>query len=166
MPIFRYALGFLVLMIAGTAAANAGPKAAIFPFELIDVSLEGERAGRQADETARLQLATEELRTLAAREAGYEVLDLSGLAAEIESTGPLHRCGGCEIDIARKAGAEIAITGAVRKISGLILVVQILVRDVSGAKVNKVHRVELRGNTDETWLRGVRRLVRSHVESG
>jgi hypothetical protein len=166
MPIFRYALGLLVLTLAGAAAAHAGPKAAIFPFELIDVSLEGEHAGQQADETARLQLATEELRTLAAREAGYEVLDLSGLAAEIESTGPFHKCGGCEIDIARKAGAEIAITGAVRKISSLILVVQILVSDVASGKVNKVHRVELRGNTDETWLRGVRRLVSSHPGAG
>jgi hypothetical protein len=166
MPIIRHALGLLVLMLAGGAAAHAGPRAAIFPFELIDVSLEGERAGRQSDETARLQRATEELRTLAAREAGYEVLDLSGLAAEIESIGPFHRCGGCEVDIARKAGAEIAITGAVRKISSLILVVQILVRDVASGKVNKVHRVELRGNTDETWLRGVRRLVSSHAEGG
>jgi hypothetical protein len=34
---------------------------------------------------------------------------------------------------------------------------------VSTGKVTDVHRVELRGNSDETWLRGVRRLVAYHL---
>jgi uncharacterized protein DUF2380 len=165
MPIIRATLAFLALLLAGATAAHAGLKAAIFPFELIDVSAEGQYIGARAEEANRLRLATEELRSLAAREAGYQVLDMSGLAAEIESAGPFHKCDACELDIARKAGAEVAITGAVRKISGLILVVQILVRDVASGKVNKIHRVELRGNSDETWLRGVRRLVNDHLGS-
>jgi hypothetical protein len=162
----RYLLAPLAIWLASATTALAGQKAAIFPFELIDVSLQGEYVGPQAEEANRLLLATEELRSLAARDAGYEVVDLSGLKTEIDRTGPFHRCDGCEADIARQAGAEVAMTGTVRKISGLVLVVHIYVRDVASGKVNKVHRVELRGNTDETWLRGVRRLIRDHAAGG
>jgi uncharacterized protein DUF2380 len=166
MPVMRLPLGLLSLVLAGTVlagatAAHAGPKAAIFAFELIDVSGDGEpqAAPPKADEAQRLRLATDELRRLAATEAGYEVLDLSGLASEIEKAAPFHKCEGCEVDIARRAGAEVAITGAVRKISSLILVIQIYVRDVATGTVNEARRVELRGNSDESWLRGVRRLI-------
>jgi hypothetical protein len=162
----RFLLAPLAVWLASTTAALAGQKAAIFPFELIDVSLQGEYVGPQADEAKRLLLVTEELRSLFARDVGYEVVDLSGLKTEIDKSGPFHKCDGCEVDIARQAGAEVAMTGTVRKISNLVLVVHIYVRDVSSGMVNKVHRVELRGNTDETWLRGVRRLVREHVTGG
>jgi hypothetical protein len=158
-----YRLAALAIWLASATVALAGQKAAIFPFELIDVSLQGEYVGAQAEEVNRLQLATEELRNLAARDAGYEVVDLGGLKAEIEKAGPFHKCDGCEADIARQAGAEIAMTGTVRKISNLVLVIHIYVREAASGKVNKIHRVELRGNTDETWLRGVRRLVREHA---
>jgi uncharacterized protein DUF2380 len=162
----RFPLVLLAIWFASATAALAGQKAAIFPFELIDVSLSGEYLGAQADEANRLLLVTEELRNLAARDAGYEVVDLSGLKADIDKSAPFHRCDGCEADIARQAGAEVAMTGTVRKISNLVLVVHIYVRDVATGKVNKVHRAELRGNTDETWLRGVRRLVQEHVAGG
>src|SRR5262245_27242828 len=155
----RLLFALLGTVLASAGAAQAGPKAAIFPFELIDVSLEGEYIGPRADEANRLRLATEELRRLAAQEAGYEVLDLSGLALEIEKAAPFHKCEGCEVDLARQAGADVAITGAVRKISSLVLVVQIYVRDVATGKVNEARRVELRGNTDESGLGGVRRLL-------
>jgi Protein of unknown function (DUF2380) len=162
----RVLLAPLAIWLASAAAAVAGQKAAIFPFELIDVSLQGEYVGAQSGEAKRLLLATEELRNLAARDAGYEVVDLSALKAEIDKSGPFHKCDGCETGIARQAGAGVAVTGTVRKISNLVLVVHIYVRDVASGRVNKVHRVELRGNTDETWLRGVRRLVREHVTGG
>jgi Protein of unknown function (DUF2380) len=151
------------LLLACTTAAQAGPKVAIFPFELLDVSLIGQYTGVQTDETERLAMATEELRKLAARDAGYEVLDLSGLAADIARSVPLHQCGGCEVGLARQAGAEIAIMGTVRKVSNLVLEAHLFVIDVASGKLAKLHRVELRGNSDETWLRGVRRLVANHV---
>lgn len=146
-------------MILAVAAAHAGPKAAIFPFELNDVSIEGAMSGPRADETRRLALATEELRRLAAREAGYEVVDLEGVKPQIEKAAPLYKCNGCEAEIARRAGAEIAVTGYVRKVSNLILKVFINVRDVESGRLTAVYQADIKGNTDETWRRGVRWLV-------
>jgi uncharacterized protein DUF2380 len=154
------------IAIAGASAAQAGPKTAIFPFELIDVSLPGQYIGPDPNETQRLALITEELRKLAARDAGYEVLDLSGIAPDIAKAAPLYKCNGCDIALARKVGADIAIMGTVRKVSNLVLEVHLFVSDVASGKLTKIHRVELRGNSDETWLRGVRRLVAEHLGGG
>src|SRR5262245_12362977 len=154
------------VLLATVAAAYAGPKAAIFPFELDDVSLEGELAGPRKDETQRLALATEELRRLAARNAGYHVVDLAALASDIAQAAPLYKCNGCEADIARRAGADIAVTGVVRKVSNLILKVFISVREVESGKVIKLRQVDIKGNTDETWLRGVRYMVANGLVEG
>jgi Protein of unknown function (DUF2380) len=162
----RLLLACVGVALAATAPAQAAPKAAIFPVELIDVSLDGEYVGPRADEAHRLVLATEELRGLAARDAGYEVLDLDAIAQEIARSAPLHKCNGCEIDLARHAGADLAITATVRKISNLVLVFHIHVSDVASGNLNKVYRVELRGNTDESWLRAVRWLVTNGLAGG
>jgi hypothetical protein len=153
----------IAFLLAATTTAPAGPKAAIFPFELIDASIEGELAGTRADETQRLALATRELRALMARDVGYEIVDLSELSAEIEKAAPLHRCGGCETDLARRAGAELAITGSVRKISNLILGLRIDVRDVASGAVVRAVQASIRGNTDESWIRGIRWLVANRL---
>lgn len=160
---FRAFVAALVLLLAPGAAASAGPKAAIFPFELIDVSIDGALGGPRADEAQRLVLVTRELRQLAARDAGYDVVDLSGLTVETEKAAPLHQCGGCEVDIARRAGADIAVTGTVRKVSNLILGFTIQVRDVASGRLTRVLQADIRGNTDESWLRGIRWLVANRL---
>jgi Protein of unknown function (DUF2380) len=162
----RLTLALVIVLLAGTDMALAGPRAAVFPFELSDGSIEGELAGPRADETRRLALLTEELRQLAARAANYEVVDLAGLTAEIEKVAPIYKCDGCEVDLARRVGADVTITGYVRKISNLIMKVVIIVRDVETGKVTRVHQVDIKGNTDETWLRGVRYIVANGLVGG
>ena len=154
------------MLLASATAAQAGPKVAIFPFELIDASLEGQYIGPRPDDASRLKLATEELRKLAARDAGYEVLDLGALASEIEQSTPLYKCNGCQVDYARRAGAQLAITATVLKVSNLLLTFHIYVSDVSTGNLTKLWHVEVRGNTDESWLRGVRRLVADGLVGG
>jgi hypothetical protein len=156
----------LALALAIATPAQAAPKAAVFPLELIDTSLEGEISGPRADEASRLALATEELRRLAAREAGYDVVDLGPITSEIQSSSPLYKCNGCEVELARRAGADVAVTAAVRKFSPLLLSLHIYVTDVGTGNLTKMYRVDIRGNTDESWLRGVRRLVSQGLVGG
>jgi uncharacterized protein DUF2380 len=166
MPMIRRLLAAVVaagVTMLAAAAAEASPKAAIFPFELIDVSLEGEYIGPDSHEAERLRLITEELRKLAAREGAYDVLDLGSIAPEIAKAAPILKCSGCDVDLARRVGADVAITGFVRKVSNLVLEMHLIETDVATGKVTKTHRVEMRGNTDETWLRGVHRLLANHL---
>jgi hypothetical protein len=151
------------IAMAAATAAQAGPKAAIFPFELMDVSLSGQYSGADPRETERLRLITEELRTLAARDGAYEVLDLGSVADAMAQAAPIHKCSGCEVDLARRVGADVAMIGIVRKVSNLVLEIHLVETDVASGKVTRSNRVELRGNTDETWSRGVRRLLSDHL---
>lgn len=66
----RSSLAALALLLAPTIPATAGPKTAIFRFELIDVSIDGELRGPRVEEAQRLDLVTQELRHLAERDGG------------------------------------------------------------------------------------------------
>jgi hypothetical protein len=73
-------------------------------------------------------------------------------------------CNGCDVEIARQAGVDRLLVGWVQKVSNLILNVNIEVREASSGKPVLVKSVDLRGNTDQTWQRGIDYLVRDMVE--
>jgi hypothetical protein len=52
----------------------------------------------------------------------------------------------------------------VQKVSNLILNINVEVRSVATGETLYVKSVDIRGNTDETWLRGLRRLVENIQE--
>jgi hypothetical protein len=154
------------LAFAGLACAQASaaePKSlALMDFELIDDlrSFSSEQARREVDR--RLVLVTTELAKELERRGMYRVLDRAPAARLIErlkASHELRACNGCEIDIGKALGAERIALCWVQKVSELILNVNIEVRSVATGDVVYAKSVDIRGNTDETWLRGVRRLV-------
>jgi hypothetical protein len=153
----------LVLLLAasccGTSGAAEPPKAAVFDLELVDTSQEGERA----DQTARIALASAELRRLLADSRQFQLVDLTSRAARIQDKSPLSKCNGCVEDLAREAGADLAISGIVQKTSNLILSFMVEVREVNSGRRVRAGQVDIRGNTDETWLRGVRWIVKNRL---
>jgi hypothetical protein len=54
----------------------------------------------------------------------------------------------------------------VQKVSNLILNINIQIEDAATGAVLLNKSVDLHGNTDETWSRGVSYIVRSMVEKG
>src|SRR2546430_6631987 len=102
-----------------------------------------------------------------ARSHLYRVVDL-GPALELikkyQSETQLHTCNGCELEIARSLHADRVLIGWVQKVSNLILNINIQIEDVATGAVLLNKSVDLRGNTDETWRRGVSYMVRSMVE--
>ncbi len=157
------ALGFAV----STAPRAEEPRtAAVFDFELIDTSLEGAMRGSQAAEQARLLLVSERLRELLAQSGRYALIDVAPAAAAVEAAGSLHGCNGCESDIAHELGAELAVRGVVQKVSNLILNMTVYVTEAGTARHVAGASVDIRGNTDESWLRGVSYLVRNRLMAG
>jgi uncharacterized protein DUF2380 len=74
-----------------------------------------------------------------------------------------HACAGCDTRLAKRIGAEFAITGTVQKVSNLILNMNIYVRDASSEATIAAMRADMRGNTDETWSRTLDWLVRNQL---
>ena len=90
----------------------------------------------------------------------HAALELQGAARQ-----SLLGCNGCEVDIARKAGADRILLAWVQKVSNLILNINIEVRDAETGKVVLAKSVDLRGNTDKSWQRGIDFMVRDMVEN-
>lgn len=72
-------------------------------------------------------------------------------------------CGGCEIDYGAKSGADISAWVVVQKVSNLILNINLYMVDVSERKILLAQSVDIRGNTDLSWTRGMTYLVKNHV---
>lgn len=145
-----------------TPALAAPAKTAVLDIELLDMSQEGER-GRRADETRRLVVASEELRRLLAASDQIALVDTAPQAREIEKLSPIFKCNGCEEEIGKALGADLVVSGYVQKTSNLILSFVVTIRDVATGKVVRGAQVDIRGNDDGTWLRGVRWMVKNRL---
>ncbi|HEY7386696.1 MAG TPA: DUF3280 domain-containing protein [Beijerinckiaceae bacterium] len=142
--------------------AGAETSAAVFDFDLVDTSLEASSSNARPDEARRLILAGDRLRELL-RESGIAAVDLGPARERIERLRPLRSCNGCEVDLARELGATLAVTGMVHKVSNLILTIDVMIRDARTGAVLRTGRADIRGNTDESWLRGVGYVVRNRL---
>jgi hypothetical protein len=123
--------------LACAQASAAEPKSlALMDCELIDDMRDfaSEQACREVDQ--RIALITAELAKELERRGMYRVLDRG-----------------------KAPGAERIARCWVQKVSNLILNINIEVRSAATDETVYVKSVDIRGNTDETWLRGVRRLV-------
>ncbi len=151
-------------LLALRPAAAAAETVAVFPFELLDTSQEGELILKvRPEETRRLTLLAEELKTRLAASAQFQVVDISKLNDEVKSAAPLFKCNGCEADLAKKTGAKLAMLGLVQKFSDTLLAVNIQVLDAQTGAVKAVYSAGVQGNTDDAWVRGVSYIVRNRL---
>jgi Protein of unknown function (DUF2380) len=158
----RIAALALALMLL-PVAAQAKPKAVIFPFDLIDQQQQFEIGimPKEIDpeEKRRLGIITEELTKLIKESGRYDVVDTAPIADLIEEKSPMFKCNGCEDDVARKVDADVAFIGTVRKASDVLFTVSVYIRDVAKERVVKQGSSEIYGNTDAMWLRAVNYIV-------
>jgi hypothetical protein len=136
---------------------------AVFDFELIDTSLDGSVLGPQQAETDRLIRLGEQLRAAYERAPGYELLSIAPVAGKARAQN-LQACGRCDRSLAQELGAELAVTGTVQKVSNLILNINIYVRSVETGKHVAAMSADIRGNTDESWTRGLDWLLRNRLK--
>jgi hypothetical protein len=155
--LFMVALGSL--MVTGGVARAAPPKAAVFDFQLANV---GSQAPTDADK-ARLEPLSAQLRSLLAESGRYEIVSTDPVKDEVAKGSDLRRCNGCAEDYARKLGADVAITGEIQKVSNLILNINVYVKDLRSGKPEQAYTVDIRGDNDVSFDRGVRYLVKNNM---
>jgi hypothetical protein len=123
------------------------------------LKLEG-ATGSRADERVRLRRLGDQLRHRLAESGRFSLVDITPVASEARETN-LHACGGCDISLAKRVGAQLAISGTVQKVSNLILNMNIYIRDVSSGETIAAMSADMRGNTDESWSRTLDWLIRA-----
>jgi hypothetical protein len=162
MVILVAAILHAVLAVSIASAAEPA-RIAVFDFELIDTSLQGEVDGIDPADQARLRMIETELRESLEESGRFELVDIAPAAARIDDAGYLWSCNGCEVGIAKRLDAELALVGWVQKVSNLILNLNVVIRDTGTREQVFAGSVDIRGNTDESWRHGIRYLLENRL---
>jgi len=137
------------------------PTIAVLDLELIDTS--GEVTDQREDHARRLGAMVKRLREDFVAQGIYRVIDTPELRARIAETGKsqyLNRCNGCELVLARSVDADRVLTGAVHKVSTLVLSLTVDIKDVATGAIVRRKALDFRGDNDVAWDRATRYLVR------
>ncbi len=166
-PASSWSLGIALLCgVAITAfatrAETAPPiKIAVFDFELADYSAGGGIIGETPEDIAQLKRATDEARQLLAQSGRYSLVDVSQADAEPAKARSLRTCSGCEAEIAHKLGADQSFVGVVARSSRTEYAVGFQIRDARDGSFVFKQQTELRMGTNDSWNRGVIRLMKN-----
>ena len=170
---FRPLAGFLIatgLLSLGQLArgTEAGPPTlAMIGFELVDDHPDPARAELLR---ARLAAIKKQLEQGLQQRNLYRVVDTETVAAQAlinaqrERNQFLYRCNDCLADIGKQLDTRLVAVGWVQRVSELILNVNVSVQDSQTGTEVLTKSVDLRGNTDETWARGVNFMLRDWAE--
>ena len=151
--------------VPALAAEVELPTLAVIGFELVDDHPDTARAAQLMGRLAAIKQQLEQ--GLQARGI-YRVLD-TGLATDLiqaqrERHEFLYRCNACLTEIGQRLGTRLVAVGWVQRVSELILNINVSVRDAQTDAEVLSKSVDLRGNTDETWARGVNFMLRDWAE--
>lgn len=143
-------------------AIKPGSSIAFFGVSFIDTSTEGAVNGTREDEIARIEL----LNTYIAEqftERGFKLVDISPVDTEINRVRSVADCNFCDVILARKLNADYSMVGEVQKVSNLILSMNLVLRDSEEGQHARGMSVDIRGNNDKSWLRGIRYILKNNI---
>ena len=150
----------LVGLVLTSAHASARSSLLILDFELVNEMHDPRTA--EGDQQ-RLRLVSDELKL---RMASCPAFRLSGsepaeanIALARSRVAYVYRCNGCAREIGEAADVQLVLLPWVQKVSNLILNLNAEIRSVATDGVVAARSVDIRGNTDQGWLRGVKVLA-------
>ena len=160
------ALGSVALAQSNQAAPVAPEPLLFLGFELID---EQPDPTRNAEHAQRLRATEVQLREGLTRLGLY--LDVQTTPAVMEAVRMargqseyLYRCNGCLGPVAEAAGTRLVGMGWVQRVSNLILNINLEFRDAREDRMVLTKSVDIRGDNDESWRRGVAYMLRDMAE--
>lgn len=143
----------------GPASAEPRQKLAILPFEINDTSGEVGTSARHADMLAGVtRLAGERI----AAAGLYDIVPQADVAKAVAEVNPgtyLRGCNGCELDIARRVGADAVMIGWVWKVSTLLGTLHVEIKDVATGRTTYAKVFDFRGDNEKAWQRATDYMV-------
>ncbi len=159
----RVAIILLAVLLLAPQASSARQDATTRPTLLVaDVELvqlaPADQRYDEVEDGARAGMLTRRLRAAIARSARYRVLDRG-----VDDHRPPYRyadCKACLMEWARSRDADYVLVTTLQKESRLILMVNMMLADVAHPdRPARGGMVDLRGDTDATWLAGAGQLL-------
>ena len=150
-----------------TSAAEGGNKTKLL---VLDLELVGDLtdSSRASEHEQRIRQVSNLLRKELSELPAYEVVDLAPAKEHMEqlrATQYLHKCNGCEIDLAQEVDAELVLVAWVHRVSQLILSITYEIREVPSGRPIKRKAFDFRGDNDTGWSRAVTYLVADLAQS-
>jgi hypothetical protein len=151
-----------LLFLGFASAATAGDKVAFFGLTLLDESLQSQMQGEDPAQIARIAMLEEIVRDRFLAE-GYELLDITPVQSDLDRIVNPAKCYGCDTRMATDLGADFSLVGEVQKVSNLILAMNLQLRDAATGDLVRGGVVDIRSNTDESWQRGMRYILKNRI---
>ena len=136
-------------------------KIAFLGLTFIDTSLDSDYFGVQEAETNRINLLETLVKERFTKE-GFQFTSNELINSKLEDVINPAQCNGCEFKLAKMVDAGYVMVGEVHKVSNLILSVNLVMKDVNSKQIVRARVVDIRGNTDESWSRGMRYILKNH----
>ena len=155
------------------AAAQSGQEAAQAPEPLLflgfDLQDEQPDPARATEHTLRLAAIGLQLREGLTRLGLYRDVATTPDVDEAvrvarAQTEYLYRCNNCLGPVAQAAGTRLVGLGWVQRVSNLILNINLEFRDAREDRMVLTKSVDIRGDNDESWRRGVAYMLRDMAE--
>jgi hypothetical protein len=172
-PLVAWAIGAFVILgslTIGRSAAGAAAPDSVKSVALLNVQFLNDHADLEPTTNAeRARLASIDALFTARLEASgrYTFVSIPAKTRSKMAAGPeIGACGGCEFDYGKQLGADYAAWIVIQKVSDLILNMNVYMADVAARRVIFVHSVDIRGDTDESWSRGLTYLLKNYLLQG
>jgi len=164
MSVKRLALTVVLILGSSSSAAVAAdrtpPSVAFFGFQLINTSPQP----TTPEETKRIRMLDDMFRQKLSASGRFAIVPIPPELRDKVAVAPeINNCNGCERNFALEAGADWAAWGTVQKVSNLILNINVYMEDARTNKMEFVKSVDIRGNTDESWQRGLDYMLRHYL---
>lgn len=164
----RHFVPWAWLLVAQSLPGQPAPplrSLVVLDFEVLEDHPQPDRAAALAERARR---ASEQLRNALAQAGLYRVFDSTAgepvTSALRDRHTWLHRCTECAQTIGRAAGSELVLLPWAQVVSQLIVNLNVELRETDSDRVLLNKSVDLRGNNDESWTRGIRFMVREWAE--
>jgi len=139
-------------------------KIAVFAFELEDSSPSAVLLSEPEAAAHTMEKVSNAARDELAHSGRYLVIDASKVDAKSVGQKTLGDCGGCEVAIAQRLGAQQSLIGLVRKVTQTDYYVVVRIRDARSGKILVEEEANFAGD-EQGWASGVRMLIRHQVLS-
>ena len=164
----------IALAVAGMPSpgrADGAKKLVIFPFAFHEVPQPGTFVDHIHQK--RLEAMTAQLRTAMDDSPKFDVVPIPAAPPPASTSGnhtmattvsvPIAGCVTCELDAAKRAGADYAMIPEIQKVTAIAYIFTVATWDVANGKEIDDASAYVRGDTNDIWARGVDYLIKNHL---
>lgn len=161
----RWVILLLGILIAAPSYAN-DPLNKDLPIAFLgiifsDLSTEGDYDGERPDQSARTELIENYIEDEFTKR-GFRFVDLTPIEEQLQANSNILDCRDCDLRMAQRLDAPLVMIGEIKKVSNLVLSMNLIMKDSETGALVRGISVDFRSNTDASWTRAARYILKYH----